>query len=345
MNVEDKLTKILNTAIDGNNIFGTVVAIDSTSLKWAGSSGNLYDNSRYFIASTTKIYISALLLKLRSQNLINIDDKISKYLPTEIMKNLHLYKGVNYSNGITIKNLMANTSGLPDYFQGKKDNGKSLMGELLSGNDYAWSFNDIINDTKKMKPKFVPGSKGKAFYSDTNYQLLGKIIEIVKGKNLSGSLDEMIFAQLDLLETYLYTDITDTRPAPLNFKNNKLLIPNAMSSFWADGGIVSTAEDSLKFIKAFFNGSIFPKEYLPELYVWNKIFYPLQYGVGLIRFKLPRIFTPFKSIPELIGHSGLSGAFTFYCPEREIYLAGTVNQINNPHSSYKLMVKLLTELL
>ncbi|MDO8869603.1 MAG: hypothetical protein Q7V10_02515 [Methanobacteriaceae archaeon] len=76
----------------------------------------------------------------------------------------------------------------------------------------------------------------------------------------------------------------------------------------------------------------------------NKIFFPLQYGIGLMRFKLPRIFSPFKSVPELLGHSGLSGAFSFYCPEKDIYLTGTVNQAAYPDLSFNLMVKIINYL-
>ncbi|HRF78260.1 MAG TPA: hypothetical protein PLJ00_15230 [Chitinophagales bacterium] len=42
-------------------------------------------------------------------------------------------------------------------------------------------------------------------------------------------------------------------------------------------------------------------------------------------------------------HSGLSGAFAFYCPEKDCYITGTVNQIHKPGSSFKLMVKLLQQ--
>jgi hypothetical protein len=74
---------------------------------------------------------------------------------------------------------------------------------------------------------------------------------------------------------------------------------------------------------------------------WNKIFFPLEYGIGLAKFKLPRIFSPFKPMPELLGHSGLSGAFAFYAPEKDVFLTGTVNQISNPDISYRLMLQLL----
>jgi len=118
----------------------------------------------------------------------------------------------------------------------------------------------------------------------------------------------------------------------------------AMTSFGPDGGIVSTANESMIFLKAFFNGKLFPKEYLDEMKDWNKIFFPLQYGIGIARFKLPRIFSPFKPVPKLIGHSGLSGAFAYYCPEKDIYLTGTVNQIHNAGLSYKLMIRILNNI-
>ena len=69
--------------------------------------------------------------------------------------------------------------------------------------------------------------------------------------------------------------------------------------------------------------------------------FPLEYGLGLMRFKLPRIISPGFKFIELLGHSGLSGAFAFYNPDREVYLTGTVNQINNPGQSFRLMLKVM----
>jgi D-alanyl-D-alanine carboxypeptidase len=63
-----------------------------------------------------------------------------------------------------------------------------------------------------------------------------------------------------------------------------------------------------------------------------------------MRLKLPRIFSPFKPVPELIGHSGISGAFAFYCPENDMHITGTVNQIHDPGLSYRLMIGILNKL-
>jgi CubicO group peptidase (beta-lactamase class C family) len=195
-----------------------------------------------------------------------------------------------------------------------------------------------------MKPHFKPGESNKAYYTDTNYQLLGKLIEVISGMCYAEALAHFIIRPLGLQKTYLYTDITDKKPIPLYYKSMPLYIPKAMTSFGPDGGIVSTAEETMVFIKAFFEGRFFPKENLAQMASWKRIFFPLEYGVGMMRFKLPRIFSPFRPIPEIIGHSGLSGAFAYYCPEKNLYLTGTVNQVYNPSSSYRLIVKVLNSI-
>lgn len=341
---KDKLQEIVNKTVDNKLIFGVTVQVYSGDSSWSGSAGNLQTETPYFIASTTKLYTTTCIMKLRSEGKLNLDDKISKYFPAEIMNGLHVYKGVDYSNEITIRHLLSHTSGLPDYFLQKQSNGKSLEEELTSGHDRHWTFEEAIAMSKKMQPQFRPGTKGKAFYSDTNFQLLGRIIEMLTGKKLQDVYAELIFQPLHLTKTYLYSDATDTIPADLNFENKPLIIPQAMTSFGADGGIVSTAGECMIFLQAFYSGKLFPKNYLDEMKNWNKIFYPLESGTGMLRFKLPRIFSPGKAIPELIGHSGLSGAFAFYAPEKNIFITGTVNQISKPNSSYKMMAKILVNL-
>jgi CubicO group peptidase (beta-lactamase class C family) len=166
----------------------------------------------------------------------------------------------------------------------------------------------------------------------------------VTGQQIASVYNDFIIGPLGLKLTYLYTDSSDARPALMYYKEIPLRIPLAMTSSGPDGGVVSTAAELMTFIQAFFKGLLFPIEYFEEMKQWNKIFYPLEYGVGLARFKLPRIFSPFKAMPELIGHSGLSGAFAFYSPEKDLFLTGTVNQISNPDQSFRLMLRLMNSL-
>ena len=64
-------------------------------------------------------------------------------------------------------------------------------------------------------------------------------------------------------------------------------------------------------------------------------------GKGIMRFRLPRIFSPFNAQPELVSHSGLSGASAIYAPSARTFITGTVNQIAYPDTSFRLMLRLL----
>jgi D-alanyl-D-alanine carboxypeptidase len=344
-NKTEKLQKVLENAIDGKKVFGTSFCLNYQSNEWCGASGNLNCDSQFFIASTTKLYVTAILLHLKSNQLLSLDDTIDKYLDQSILDGLHLLNGKDNASKITIKNLMAHTSGLPDYFQQKTKEGKSFEKELIAGNDKYWSFNQAIAHSKTLQPHFEPNKKGKAHYSDTNFQLLGKIIETITEKSLNENYDSIIFRPLGLSKTYLYSDINDKQPKPFYYKTKELHIPKAMTSFGADGGIVSTADELLKFLKAFFEGRFFPISYIEDLKVWNRIFFPMQSGVGIHLFKLPWLFNPFGTVPELIGHSGLSGTLAYYSPEKNLFIAGTVNQVAYPDTSFKLAIKLIQKML
>lgn len=191
-----------------------------------------------------------------------------------------------------------------------------------------------------MAPLFAPGTRNKAHYSDTNFQLLGKIIEVITDKPYSHHCADAIIRPLGLADTYLYDNPSDRTPQPLYYQRQELPIFRAMASFGPDGGMVSTSADMLVFIQAFFSGRLFPAEYIQKLQAWNRIFFPMRSGVGLHQFRLPWYFDPFGRVPEFWGHSGLSGALAFYSPKHRLYIAGTVNQVAYPHVSFVTMVKL-----
>ncbi|MBK9632102.1 MAG: beta-lactamase family protein [Saprospiraceae bacterium] len=337
---QNSLQLILDKAVDGKKIFGTSFALKKDSFTWNGASGNLLSSQAYFIASTTKLFTTAIILRLKSEGKLNLEDKISHYLDKSILRGLHMYKGKEYSEELTIIHLLSHTSGLPDYFQGKGTCGKSLEDDIKNGNDQFWTFEDAIERTKAMKALFIPATKNKANYSDANFQLLGKIIDVITNKSYSTNCDELIIKTLNLSNTYLYKDTTDKTPKTLYYKANELDIPKAMTSFGADGSIVSTSTDMLIFIEAFFIGKLFPKEYINDLQEWNNIFFPMKSGIGIHMFKLPWIFNPTGAVPYFIGHSGLSGALAYYSPKENIFIAGTVNQVAHPDMSFKTMIKL-----
>ncbi len=343
--IEPALQAILDRTIDGKKVFGAAFAVKKGDFIWLGASGNLSQDQPYFIASTTKLFTTSIILRLRSEGALLLEDQISKYLDKAVLYGLHIYQGKDYSEALTIKHLLAHTSGLPDYFQGKGANGKSLEDDIKKGKDQFWTFAQAMERTKAIKPLFIPGSKNKANYSDANFQLLGKIIEIITNKSYSENCNEAIIKPLGLAKTHLYQDAKDTIPKSLYYKANELNVPKAMTSFGCDGGIVSTSADMLIFIEAFFFGKLFPSKYINELQEWNRIFFPMRSGIGLHLFKLPWIFNPTGAVPYFIGHSGLSGALAYYSPKENIYVVGTVNQVAHPDISFKAMIKLTRKLM
>lgn len=317
------------------HIQGAVLRIESgdSSLSLSSQVGNMQEDDYYFIASVTKLYISSILLKLRADGKLQLSDKIKKYLPEDIMEKLHIIDGVNYSNEITIKHLMSNTSGIPDYFSSQ------AMQELIQGNDRIRTFDEVIAFAKQKQPRFKPGQKGKAQYCDTNYRLLGRIIEIITGKSIQMVMQEYIFQKLALKHTYVFSDVLDKRPKPLNYKSKEVELPLHLSTNTSEGGIVSNTQDQVTFLKAFFEGRFFPKEDFLELEEWNILFGPglFFYGVGISRQPL----TLFGIKKGLIGHWGQSGAFAFYHPETDLYFTGTINSVTGQSHAAKLIIKLI----
>ena len=318
-----------------------VLIVDDTQQQFAHGVGALQTETPYFIASTTKLFVVTLILKLTDEHALQLDDPISKYLSADILNGLHTYKGVDYASSITIRHLLAQTSGLPNYFSDKGASGKSLEHQLLHGHDQQWTAEEAIAISKTMQPKFAPGTPGKAYYSDTNYQLLGLILKAVTQKSFNQLIQERICVPLNMQTTYVYSDTADHKPLPLRYKQDVLQIPLAMATVTTDGGIVSTAADMQLFLQAFMKGKLFNAGHLFEMMQWNPIFSPFNYGLGLMQFTLPKIATLGAHTPKLIGHSGLSGAFAFYDADSDTYLTGTVNQLAKRSDSFKLMVRVM----
>ena len=82
---EKSLQTILDKTVDNKKVFGTSFAIKKDTLVWNGASGNLLIDQAYFIASTTKLFTTAIILKLRADSKLSLDDKISNYIDKSIL--------------------------------------------------------------------------------------------------------------------------------------------------------------------------------------------------------------------------------------------------------------------
>lgn len=341
MSLEERLQYTLNRVTDKKSIYGTTVCVYSADngFIWNGSSGNMKKDTRYSIASITKMFTATLILQLYEKSELNLDDPIADYLSPDIMKGLHVLGGTDYSNTITIRQLLTHTSGLPDYFTEPTKNRKSIE-EIRKTQDISYDLDEILNRAKSLPPHFAPGAENQAYYSDTNYQLLGVIIENITGKKLSEVYSEQIFTPLHMNDTYLKTDDSIWDIAPIYYDGKAIEVPKIVVSEKSTGGIVSTAKDNMSFLTAFFSGKLFPQENLKDMQNWNDIFFPMQYGAGIMKCAVP---IPLVRLPnyELIGHSGSTGTFCYYCPNRNIYITGTTNQLDTAKATmvvYRLLI-------
>jgi len=334
MHVNERLLNdCLDKMISKKNVFSAILKVESgdSSFSWVGARGNMAAGEQYFIASVTKLYVTAVVMALAEEGKLALDDAIAKYLPQKYTERLHVLNGIDYSANITIKHLISNTSGLPDYFTHKEQGRPSGIELLLQGNDDTWELEKTISLMNAMTPKFAPGQKGKAAYSDTNYQLLGKIIEAITQKEIGEVFKACIFDPLALANTYAFNDIADKRPAVFYHRDKPLWLPNYMASITAEGGIVSTADDVMIFLKAFFAGCFFSKSKIEGLKQWNLLLPPpglFYYGVGLEKLPTPRIISLRKPIGEIIGFWGQTGSFAWYNPDMDLYFSGTTNQVD-----------------
>ena len=111
---------------------------------------------------------------------------MSKYLPQELIQGIHVYHGKDYSREITIKHLLSHMSGIADYYTENPEGGKTNFELFLEEPERLWTVEATIERVRNdLEPKFPPGTG--ASYSDTNFQLLGKILEAISGKPLAST--------------------------------------------------------------------------------------------------------------------------------------------------------------
>lgn len=193
-----------------------------------------------------------------------------------------------------------------------------------------------------MRPHFPPGEGKKAKYIDTNHQLLNLVIESITGEPIQTVLNQL-FDDLNMLNTYVCEDIKDESYMFPYYQDEKRDISKFITSTQND--VISTAQDQMRFIKAFFSGYFYPREQLKTLEDWKSIFFPFQYGIGIQKFYMPRYLSPFRAVPDMIGHCGSTGSVAFYIPDMDIYITGTTNQQCSPNTAFQTMIKIVHTIL
>ena len=245
------LDRIVGQTVSNKHIHGAVfqVAFPDQPLALTSAAGNIPANGFYYIASINKLFLSAITLRLYRDGKLNLTDMIANYLPADTVLGLLVYKGRDYSGQITIAHLISHTSGLPCYLIDKRGKKPKVMEELLHGIDQEWPTDRVIAQVKQMRPKFLPGQKGKANYANTNFRLMGKILEALLQKPIATILTN-VFDELKLQHTFVLRHDEERTFTPVYVKEKPIHIPRYLSSSGYD--IVSTAGDQIGVFKGFY---------------------------------------------------------------------------------------------
>lgn len=188
------------------------------------------------IASTTKTFTSAAILKLIQEGKLNLDDPLTNFFP-----------GFPYA-GVTVKTLLNHRSGLPNYLYYFEKNGwdKSL---------FIYN-NDVVQTLLKWRlpPAFKANTRFN--YSNTNYVVLASLVEKLSGMSFPEYMRLNFFDPLNMNNTYVFT-INDTTRSPVSFNYNGTFWPlDHTDGTYGDKGIYSTPQDLLKWDQALYDGFV-----------------------------------------------------------------------------------------
>ncbi len=348
----EKLRRIVAGAVKKDRrIRNCVLSVTNgdASFAWSGAAGIADEIGRVpmtkdtpiYIASVTKLYTAATVLLLVEKGVLSLDEPMAKYLPQGLIQGIHVYRGKDYSGAITIGELLSHRSGIADYYSGKSTDGKTMFDLFTEDQERLWTVDETIARARdRMKPNFPPGSSTS--YSDTNFQLLGKVIEAVTGKTLQIVYEDLLFRPLRLEHTWLIGHpgsqvIPSTAVADVFRGDVRITKIRSNGAYWADGGIVSTAEEMIVFLKALRGGRIVRRDTLELMHRWHKMRFPLEYGYGTMYFALPWPISILTGLPPLWGHSGSTGSFLYYSEDLDLYLAGTIDQTDAQAKPFLLM--------
>ena len=291
------------------------------------------------LASVGKLFTATLVSMMCDKGLLSFDDKIAKYLDADLMRSLHVYKGKDYSGDIIIKQLLKQTSGLNDVFF-------PLLKKMMNDPNLEMTVQEALEWGKvNRKPVGKPGQKH--FYTDTNYYLLGLIIESITQKPFHEAVHEMILEPLKMDNAYIsgYSQPKNKPQYPpaniylsdINFIEDKRIA----KIDYAGGGIVAPLSEFLVFMKALVNGHLVKEATLNQM-----ISDDVKMGFPAIGFDYGYAVWKTRAIPLLMpekyfcwGCVGVTGAFMFYHPQTEAYVIGTFNDKSYTSKALSFMIK------
>jgi CubicO group peptidase (beta-lactamase class C family) len=306
--LQTNLTQSLAEDPTGTGLSSVVFAPDGTV--WQGFVGlnnretsmPVDENSLFVIASTTKPMVATVVLQLVDEGKLKLTDTVSQWVPD-------LAKDIPNSDRVTIRELLGHRSGIRDYLTEPQFAEDGFNPALLSRE---YSGKDLL---AYIQDKTALAEPGQAFsYSNSNYLLLGEIVEKATGTNLASQLRSRIFeplgmnqsfyaAQESVNERYLTRGYTD-----LNGDGQIDMLNRSFVLGGADGAVISTAADTAKFAQALFQGELLAPKTLQMMIQDSSDALPSFNGaipsLDSSRYGLGIFSSQFKEIGQILEHSG-----------------------------------------
>jgi D-alanyl-D-alanine carboxypeptidase len=282
----DELRQAL-TALAGSGVAGVQLRIHDEQGDWTGaagvrelSGGTVPTNGRFRAGSITKTFVSTVVLQLVREGKVALDEPIDAYLPE-----------YGFDRRITVRMLLRHESGLFNYTGEPNPDGSIEPGIPLQGKEFvANRFRDYTPDeliaVSLAKPaRFAPGTNWR--YSNTNYIVLGQLIEQVTGTPYAVQLGKRILGPLGLHNTWLPGNRTGI-PGPhahgyfTYWDGDRFTVVDVtrLNPTWGGsaGEIISTTRDLDRFVTALLGGRLLPADLLAEMTTSSQYG---EYGLGL----------------------------------------------------------------
>ncbi|MEV4126781.1 serine hydrolase domain-containing protein [Nocardia sp. NPDC049707] len=303
--VSDALTDLVRSGLPGAQ--AVISGPDGEHTVTAGA-GDLTTAAPYAehahirIGSITKTFVATVVLQLVAEGAVDLDAPIERYLPGVVQGN------GNDGNRITVHQLLQHTSGLADF---APEVGEPKLPQQLDQTTDGKAYRDftpvdLVRIAMSIPPQFEPGAQFR--YTNTNYVLLGMLIEHITGRSLAAEISSRILEPLALHDTYIPlagdTGLRDPHPHGYRNVDGKWVDATDMEAAWAGaaGAIISTGADVNRFFTALVTGKLLPAPQLAQMEQTMPMssVTGMDYGLGLIRFQLPCG----NETKQVWGHSG-----------------------------------------
>lgn len=310
---------------------GVCVHVDcpELDLNWSGCSGTIAKDSQvpltpshtFRIASNTKTYVAATILRLVEMGELSLDDTLADLISSE-------WKALLSSDGydleaMTLRHVLSHTSGLNDHSADDR-----YTEAILANPDHQWTADEQIHlCVEWMDPVGAPGEIYD--YTDAGYIILGSIIESKVGKNLGQSVHAILnYESLGLASTWWeYMEETPANTAPRAHQYyDDLDVTEWYASYdlYGGGGMVTDTPDLARFMKLLLTGRILQKpSTLKEMMTAGTN----DYRLGLMYMQLGG--------RQAWGHQGFWNTFAFHLPALDLTLSGTV--LNHKSENGKIL--------